>query len=79
MDFCILDKKIDIEIDGDQHYLDNRIVESDKRRNKYLDELGWDIIRVKWSEYKSLSREDKEKYIENLILNINNLIKLKIK
>lgn len=24
LDFAILDKKIDIEIDGDQHYLDNR-------------------------------------------------------
>ncbi len=78
LDFCILNKKIDIEIDGDQHYLDKKIVESDKRRNEYLDKLGWDIIRVKWSEYKSLSKDNKERYIKSLILDINNLIKLKV-
>ena len=37
LDFCIVNKKIDIEIDGDQHYLDNKIVESDIRRTKYLE------------------------------------------
>jgi very-short-patch-repair endonuclease len=57
LDFCILDKKIDIEVDGSQHYLDNKIIESDKRRNKYLEDLGWDIIRIKWSEYQLLNKQ----------------------
>ena len=66
LDFAFPDIKIDLEIDGDQHHLDKRVVESDKRRNLYLEELGWKIIRVKWSEYKKLT--DKKEYV-NMILN----------
>jgi very-short-patch-repair endonuclease len=65
LDFAFVDIKVDLEIDGDQHYLDKRIVESDKRRNAYLQDLGWKIIRVKWSEYQKL--EDKKKYVSELI------------
>jgi very-short-patch-repair endonuclease len=77
LDFCIIEKKIDIEIDGDQHYFDKKIVESDKRRNKYLKSLGWDIVRVKWSDYQKLSIEDRNSYVVNLIGYINGLIKEK--
>lgn len=66
LDFAILDSKVDIEIDGEQHYIDNRIVESDIRRNKYLEELGWTIIRIRWSEYQKLSFNERQDYIENL-------------
>lgn len=77
LDFCIIDKKIDIEIDGDQHYLDKKIVESDKRRNEYLIKRGWDIIRIKWSDYQKLDKDLKVKYINDLISYINGLIKIK--
>lgn len=77
LDFCILDKKIDIEIDGEQHYLDVKIIESDKRRNKYLEELGWDIIRIRWADYKLLDGLSKKEYINNLISYINGLIENK--
>ena len=66
LDFFILDSKIDLEIDGDQHYLDNKIVESDKRRTKFLEDNGWKIIRIKWSEYKSKSFEKKMEFIKEL-------------
>ncbi len=36
LDFAILNEKIDLEIDGDQHYLDDRIAESDKRRDAFM-------------------------------------------
>ena len=65
LDFAILNKKIDLEIDGDQHTLDKRIVESDKRRNKFLQEQGWTTIRVKWSDYKKI--DNKEEFVHNLI------------
>jgi len=65
LDFAIVDKKIDLEIDGDQHYLDERIVESDKRRNAYLEELGWTIIRVKWSAYQKM--KDKKEFVSELM------------
>jgi hypothetical protein len=77
LDFCILDKKIDIEIDGSQHYYDEKIVESDKRRNKFLEDNGWDIIRINWSDYQKLGFEYKKEYISNLKSYINDLIDTK--
>lgn len=77
LDIAIVNKKIGIEIDGDQHYLDKKIVESDKRKNKYLKEQNWDLIRIKWSDYKKLQKEDKEKYINDLVNYINGLINIK--
>ena len=74
LDFCILDKKIDIEIDGNQHYLDKKIVESDIKRNKFLEDNGWDIIRINWSNYNSMTFKEKSDYISNLKKYINNLI-----
>ena len=69
LDFAFLNFKIDLEIDGDQHHLDKRIVESDKRRNIYLEELGWTIIRIRWSEYKKLA--DKKKFVEEILQHLN--------
>lgn len=74
LDFCIPNKKIDIEIDGDQHYLDKKIVNSDIKRDKYLKDRGWDIIRIKWSDYKKMSVSDKKVYIKQTIDYINGLI-----
>lgn len=68
LDFAFLEAKIDLEIDGDQHYLDERIVQSDKRRNAYLENLGWKIIRVRWSEYKNI--EDKRAFVATLLKTI---------
>lgn len=68
LDFALVEEKIDIEIDGDQHYLDPRIIESDKRRNEYLKNLGWKIIRVRWSDYKKLvDKQDRMDYVNNII------------
>lgn len=69
LDFAFLDLKIDLEIDGDQHHLDPRVVESDKRRNKYLEDLGWHIIRIKWSDYKKIA--DKKSYVNMIINQLN--------
>ena len=63
LDFVI--GNIDLEIDGDQHYLDKRVVASDKRRNKYLETLGWKTIRVKWSDYQKLV--DKKTFVDGII------------
>ena len=40
LDFCNEPKKIDVEIDGEQHYVDDRIVEHDKLRNANLEKEG---------------------------------------
>ena len=71
LDFALVEEKIDIEIDGDQHYLDERIIESDKRRNQYLENLGWTVIRIKWSDYKKLvDKHDRKDYIDSIMRKI---------
>lgn len=67
LDFADIENKIDIEIDGDQHYLDKKIVASDARRNKYLEELGWKIIRIKWSTFRKLKYNEKRQFLETHI------------
>ena len=69
LDFALLENKIDLEIDGDQHYLDKRIVESDKRRTEYLESLGWTVIRIKWSDYQKLV--DKKSFVSYIINKIS--------
>jgi very-short-patch-repair endonuclease len=66
LDFYNFDKKIDIEIDGEQHFTDKKIIESDKRRNKYLSDNGWKIIRIRWSDYQKLNLDEKKSYIKEL-------------
>ena len=66
LDFCDLNKKLDIEIDGEQHYLDSRIVESDKKRTEYLENLGWTVFRIRWSEFKKYSENEKAQLIHTI-------------
>lgn len=66
LDFCDPDKKIAIEIDGDQHYLDLKIVEHDKIRNKFLEDNGWTIFRIKWSDYKKMTYSEKEQVVQKI-------------
>lgn len=73
LDFCILDKRIDIEIDGSQHIFDDKIVESDIRRTKFLEENDWDVIRINWSEYKKMNFGEKSMFIKDLKNYINTL------
>jgi very-short-patch-repair endonuclease len=77
LDFSIPEKKIDIEIDGSQHYVDKKIIESDKKRNLFLEENGWDIIRINWSQYNKLSHVNKCEFINNFKKYIFNIIDTK--
>lgn len=63
VDFVNIKEKLYLEIDGEQHYCDKRIVEHDKKRTKRLLELGWEGIRIRWSEFKKLSEEEKIKKV----------------
>lgn len=67
LDFAFTVNGINVEIDGDQHHLDKRIVESNKRKDIFLKEKGWDIIRIRWSHYKKLSKDERTNYIDELI------------
>ena len=68
LDFANPKTKRYVEIDGDQHYFDKRIVDHDIKRTENLSEKGWVLItRIKWSEFQKLSLSEREK-ICNLII-----------
>lgn len=67
LDFAITNRMIDLEIDGDQHYLDTRIINSDQRRTLYLAKLGWKTIRIRWSDYQKMKNEDKKIFLKNIL------------
>lgn len=71
LDFAFIENGINIEIDGEQHYVDSRIIESNKRKDSFLKDNGWNVIRIRWSEYQKMNKNDKEKYINDLIDYIN--------
>ena len=53
LDFCWEHKKRVIEIDGEQHYKEGEEFEDQKRRDKekeqLLKELGYELLRIRWS------------------------------
>ena len=53
-DFACVPAKLVVEVDGDSHGSDTGI-EYDRRRNAYVEALGWRVLRV-WNEdvYKRL-------------------------
>lgn len=48
LDFAWPDRRLCIEIDGSQHYIDKVQIESDKRKDSLLKENGWKLLRLKW-------------------------------
>lgn len=66
LDFYNEDLKIDVEIDGEQHFLDKRIFKSDRERDKFLEDLGWTVFRIRWSEYKALNLNNRKALINKI-------------
>ena len=63
LDFYNEKNKFYVEIDGEQHYSDKRIVESDKRRTKYLKNIGWRFLRIRWSLWQKMTFDEKHKIV----------------
>lgn len=66
LDFAFPDIHLYIEIDGEQHYTDKRIIQHDKKRTSELEKLGWKVFRIRWSEYQKLSLEERYKIIKHI-------------
>ena len=64
LDYAFLDKKIDFEVDGSQHYVDPKIVEHDKVRTQRLESLGWKTFRIDWRVWQKMSNDQKHEKIE---------------
>jgi len=77
LDFAWPDKKQYIEIDGEQHYVDKRIVEHDKVRTSNLLAEGWTCVkRIRWSEYQAMSDSDKHSFIQSLLTQFGLVVEL---
>lgn len=75
LDFGFKDKKIDLEIDGEQHYTDKGMVEHDIIRNKSILEEGWKVIRIRWASWQSMNDIDRKQiiiYIKDILDHPNN-------
>jgi very-short-patch-repair endonuclease/uncharacterized C2H2 Zn-finger protein len=66
LDFYNLDKKIDVEIDGEQHFISLKNIERDQKRTEYLESLGWKVVRIRWSEYQKKTSEEKHEVIQQI-------------
>lgn len=66
LDFAILNMKIDIEIDGSQHFTKESI-EHDKMRDDFLLKNEWKVYRIAWIELIN----DSNSVIENFIIWLN--------
>lgn len=68
LDFAWPERKLYLEVDGEQHYRDKRIVEHDKKRTQKLLEEGWTcLIRIRWSEYKGLNESQQKEFVKSFI------------
>lgn len=67
LDFAFINIGIDLEIDGEQHYNNEDIIKSNKKRDLFLIKNGWKVIRIKWGDFKNLSFDNKEFFVKNLI------------
>lgn len=72
LDFAWPEYKIYFEVDGEQHYVDSRIVEHDKTRTEKLNNIGWRCIeRIRWADYQKFTKTEKIEFINELIKKIN--------
>lgn len=67
LDLAEISKKLYIEVDGEQHYTDNKVIEHDKKRTEELLNEGWVCLkRIRWSEFQKLSDEERKSFIQDL-------------
>ena len=50
LDFAWPEKQICIEMDGEQHFLNQQRFESDRKKDEILKNLGWKVLRIRWKE-----------------------------
>lgn len=50
IDFAWPELKKAIEIDGEQHYRFEEVIERDKRKNTVLSDNGWQLLRIRWTD-----------------------------
>lgn len=73
----LVNERVDLEIDGDQHKNDKRIIEHDIKRDNKSKDAGFIVYRIMWSDYQKLNQEERESFLSELkdfLLNNSNPI-----
>jgi len=70
LDFADPDLKIDIEVDGNQHRCDKKIIKHDIKRDAFLKKQGWRTFRIFWPSYVKLDFEQRKEFIADLKVRI---------
>lgn len=74
LDFAFPQYKCYLEVDGEQHYWNEKQVQHDIIRTSRLTDVGWKCIcRIRWSKFQKLSPQIKEKFIDGLLTKIQAL------
>lgn len=67
LDFAFVVQKKFVEIDGEQHYVHQKIVEHDKIRTSKLNETEWKCVcRIRWSKFKKLTHQQRHSFLIGL-------------
>lgn len=82
LDFVIADLKLNIEIDGQQHFRTEKSILHDNKRNDFLISKGWLIYRIAWVNMAQHPKLEIEKFIhymnneskKNVFYNIEDVI-----
>lgn len=62
----LVNERVDLEIDGDQHKNDKRIIKHDIKRDAKSQKAGFIVYRIMWSDYQKLSQEEKKNFLYDL-------------
>jgi very-short-patch-repair endonuclease len=54
LDFALIDMKIDIEIDGQQHFRDDSAINHDIERDRFVKNKGWRVYRIAYKEMQKI-------------------------
>jgi very-short-patch-repair endonuclease len=57
IDFAWVDKKLAIEIDGDQHQRFEEYKLRDERKDSFLEIQGWKVLRIVWKDMFNNTKE----------------------
>jgi len=67
LDFAWVDKKLYVEVDGEQHYTPKGIAHDNERTTRLL-KCGWRLLaRIRWSSYNKLDKNERKKFVKELI------------
>lgn len=73
----LVNERVDLEIDGDQHKNDKRIIEHDIKRDAKSKDAGFIVYRIMWSNYQKLSQCEREIFLcelKSFLMNNSNPI-----